>query len=102
MSFSIDSWAFGNTPIEQTFARVSSAGYTGIDLSAPAHLRRRAPPPAKQCKMMAGARGLKPWQWNLDLIAAGVDAAKSAISKDEVVLGFNETLRELLRRIGLS
>ena len=69
MSFSIDSWAFGNTPIEQALTRVSSARYTGIDPTAPAHLGRRAAPPAKEFKMMAGARGSKPWPWNLDVIA---------------------------------
>jgi sugar phosphate isomerase/epimerase len=34
MRFSICSWPFGNTPIEQIFDLVSSAGYTCIDLTA--------------------------------------------------------------------
>ena len=34
MRFSICSWTFGNTPIEQVFALVSAAGYACIDLTA--------------------------------------------------------------------
>jgi D-psicose/D-tagatose/L-ribulose 3-epimerase len=34
MRFSICSWTFGNTPLEQVFAFVSSAGYSCIDLTA--------------------------------------------------------------------
>jgi D-psicose/D-tagatose/L-ribulose 3-epimerase len=32
--FSICSWTFGNTPLEQVFALVSSAGYPCVDLTA--------------------------------------------------------------------
>jgi D-psicose/D-tagatose/L-ribulose 3-epimerase len=34
MRFSVCSWTFGDTPIEKVFDRVSSAGYTCIDLTA--------------------------------------------------------------------
>ena len=34
MRFSICSWTFGSTPIEQVFAFVSAAGYACIDLTA--------------------------------------------------------------------
>jgi D-psicose/D-tagatose/L-ribulose 3-epimerase len=34
MRFSICSWTFGNTPLEQVFALVSAAGYACIDLTA--------------------------------------------------------------------
>jgi D-psicose/D-tagatose/L-ribulose 3-epimerase len=34
MRFSICSWTFGSTPIEQVFAFVSVAGYACIDLTA--------------------------------------------------------------------
>jgi D-psicose/D-tagatose/L-ribulose 3-epimerase len=34
MRFSICSWTFGSTPIEQVFACVSAAGYACIDLTA--------------------------------------------------------------------
>ena len=34
MRFSICSWTFGNTPIEEVFKLVSSSGYKSIDLTA--------------------------------------------------------------------
>jgi hypothetical protein len=59
MRSSIGSWTFGNAPIEQVFARVSSHGYTGIDLTASAHLGRRAAPPGQRTQGDGGgARSL--------------------------------------------
>jgi hypothetical protein len=47
MSFPNGRWAFGNAAIEQVFDRAFSAGYTGINLTAPARLRRRAAAPGQ-------------------------------------------------------
>lgn len=67
MRSSIGSWTFG--PIEQVFARVSSAGYTDIDLTATAHSGRRAAPPGQGMQGDGGGEELEALELELDLIA---------------------------------
>ena len=69
MRSSIGSWTFGNAPIEQAFARVSSAGYTGIDLTSTAQLGRRAAPPGQGMQGDGGREELEALAVELDLIA---------------------------------
>jgi hypothetical protein len=65
MRSSIGSWTFG--PIEQAFARVSSAGYTDIDLTATAHSGRRAAPPGQGMQGDGGGEELEALALELDL-----------------------------------
>ena len=67
MRSSIGSWTFG--PIEQAFARVSSAGYTDIDPTATAHSGRRAAPPGQGMQGDGGGEELEALALELDLIA---------------------------------
>ena len=65
MRSSIGSWTFG--PIEQGFARVSSARYTDIDLTATAHSGRWAAPPGQGMQGDGGGEELEALE--LELIA---------------------------------
>jgi hypothetical protein len=65
MRSSIGSRTFG--PIEQAFARVSSAGYTDIDLTATAHSGRRAASPGQGMQGDGGGEELEALE--LELIA---------------------------------
>jgi hypothetical protein len=68
MRSSIASWTFGNAPIEQAFALVSSAGYTGIDLTATAHIGRRAASPGQGMQGDGEGEELEALDVELDLI----------------------------------
>jgi hydroxypyruvate isomerase len=54
----IGSWAVGNAPFEQAVGRVSCAGCTGLDLTAPAHLGQRAAPPGQGTQEDGRGEGL--------------------------------------------
>jgi hypothetical protein len=69
MRSSIGSGTFEKVPIEQAVSRVSSAGYTGIDLTVTSHLGRRAVSPGQRMQGDGGDEELEALAVELDLNA---------------------------------